>query len=350
MNSSMFVDRLVLTDRSKIEDRWHCPRLFYWNHVAEGHGWQRQPSIDMLLGTMVHNAIESSMDGEFQPSDLPPITEEMLGGFAQWTPEQAERILDFATEVVALTYSESRAWANVTDGVIVGCRAELEFEHKVDDVVYQARPDLLFELAGGHHRIVNIKTSSGASEWQKWGIQPAIIGEFYAVSAKLPLGASWVFHVNKGQKMSPKGVMTYFTSPLFVGYKKGDNIIAGYKPGHDRVWLWEHFNAQQWALKLTTEFKDEFEAIYEVSGPHLPSMEQLAIWRDAIVREGAAPHGDQINEYPQHFGRGCVWPNQCSAFDFCFGMASLDPAACGFEARRPNHPLLQIGVPPTKNT
>lgn len=339
------------TDRSRIESRWHCPALAYWRYMANGHGWDTKPGVDLQLGSAIHEAIEHAVMDTVRRIHLrrppQPFTwnlEEALAGFPGWEPEQARRILEFAVAVVRETFRESRAWDNIADAAtgFTYVATELEFSVPLPDGYYNARPDLLYSFGNNSAMIVNIKSSSAAAEWSKWGIQPAIVGEWWALE-KLGLNprASWVFHVNKGRKMKPDGAMAYFASPLFVGYEKGGEIQPSYRAGWKRIWLWEHMTAGEWAEKLKTTYRDALESIYEVSGPHLPSPESLRAWEAAVEADISwqrQMENLRADEFERHMGRACVWPSQCAAFNLCWGTASLDPEANGFMIRVPNHP------------
>lgn len=279
--------------------------------------------------------------------DLTPAS---LAGYG-WEPEQAKRILDYATEVCRLTFASSRAWANIRDATEGAVSVDTEREFTLAGLLpegqqpeiylpgrYMARPDLLFNTPD-HSVIVNIKTSSAPAAWSKWGIQPAIVGEWWALNRLgISLAASWVFHVNKGRKMRPANSMAYYAGPLFIGYQKNGELIPTYRAGWERVWLWEKLPAAEWAATLVTKFPETTEAIYEVSGPHLPSPEQLLWWERAVIADLMGERGDNPNLYPRHFGKACVWPSNCDCFEFCWGMASLDPEASGYIKRVPNHP------------
>lgn len=296
--------------------------------------------IDAQLGSAIHQAIEETVGRSPVEPYLFELTPEVCAAFG-WEADQAQRILTFAADVVRHTFSASRAWENiqVACGNAVSLAIEREFTVTLPSGHrYMARPDMVF-MEEEVSTIVNIKSSASTAEWSKWGIQPSIVGEFWALETLgHTLRGSWVFHVNKGRKMPGTQGVRYFASPLFIGYERNGEVSPEYKAGWQRVWLWEKFTPLAWAEMLKTQFRANLETIYEVSGPHLPDPQQLALWQAAVEHELTLPTEDNPRLYPRHFGRACLWPQKCSMYDFCWGMAELDPAANGFVPRIPNHP------------
>ncbi|MGH9437617.1 MAG: hypothetical protein ACRD22_06905 [Terriglobia bacterium] len=332
---------MPFTDRSRIEANWHCPSLRYWQYVADSRGWTRHPGIDMILGTAIHNAIERTVVGEHYVYE--PASFEGAVLFPGWDTDIANKQIGFAAQVVANTFRASQAWANIKDAMeealtdLIDIERELTVE--LPEGVYAARPDLLFHFPNGEAAVVNIKSSSSGAETSKWGINPAIVGEFWALmKLKLNPRPSWVFHVTKGRHMKPPNEAHYFTSPLFIGYEKNGEVEPSYRAGWKRLTLADRFTHHEWAHRLRT-FPDALNALYEVSGPHLPSPQLLHYWERAIVNDlKMQPCADDWTAYERRFGRACIWPSPCAAYELCWGMASLAPEENGFVQRTFNHP------------
>lgn len=230
---------IIPTDRSRIADAEKCPRLRYWRFEHGGQGIE-QPGqwLDPLIGTAVHNGVESLLSGE---------TVDVAVTRAILTIDEAQGAgpilifrlgLDSEADIregKLLAEALIRGWAMVRlprllaefDVISVEREMKKDFEFQSHTVRLLVRSDIVMRRkADGSIFIRNLKTASRVDDkWRlKWAKDMSTFSEALAVEEALgePVAGTIMEGFIKGSREAwPKGSGDYhWSSPLIRPWKQ----------------------------------------------------------------------------------------------------------------------------------
>jgi hypothetical protein len=194
---------IIYTDRSRISEHEHCPRLRFWHHEWQGRGIEKVDDLklDARIGTWTHWGIEQGLS----LGETVNARECAIGAHAGFigecfgyvnidtiTPQLQHDIDEGAQIVQALVYAWMRVKAPrlLADGEVLAIEKELTVDFKVpvpsgtQTVRLMARPDIIWRRkSDGTIFIRNLKTvRKPGDRWrEQWALDMQTLSEPLAV-------------------------------------------------------------------------------------------------------------------------------------------------------------------------
>ena len=336
---------LILTDRSRIEADWLCPRKRYWlteyrdENTSTGLVPASSPPA-FTFGLAVHEGIEAGIKGETAPD----ISE------ADMTDDQKDCVTAIVTGFFEYIWPQ---WMTDYEPVVV--EQELEFEH--DGVLFMCRPDLILKhKRTGDHWYPDFKTFSGSFNYHRWAISLQQQLTFLACkkALDLDLAGAWIQGLGKGS--GRKGTLYH---PLVFGYRHpGVPGVSEPTYGVQRRTGFQRFNTKEyhhngvkgWIQQLMKKQPDMVAKVYPQSQPIFPQkimdgvLEQIT-YREQLIAKTREPSdhktkwAQHMGIFPQHISQCDTGWGQCSYFDMCHvSTIHKNPIGSGsFVPREPHH-------------
>lgn len=231
--------KVILTDRSRIEDSEHCLRYRYWRYEYEGRGLEKPGQwLDPLIGTAVHTGIEYALAGK-------PVDEAVALGREEILAARREGpILVFRpgldpeadiTEGMLMAEALTRGWCatrlepltSVYDVILVEREMVKDYEWNGYTIRQLTRPDLVLRRKSDNSLfIMNLKTTSRVDQkWRdKWRYDMQTFSEALAVEELMgqPVAGTIMAGLVKGSRKDyPMGSGNYhWDSPLLFAWKR----------------------------------------------------------------------------------------------------------------------------------
>jgi hypothetical protein len=351
----------ILTDRSRIETDWACPRKRYWltEHMLEpdigvpaGTPYEPPAGIVSLMtspalafGSTVHKGLEYQIlqETKSQHNRWTPMDEDIPGLEAvdvglthmQTYPEWDGLSLDQQDTAVALVTGFFQTvwprWMEQYEPMAV--EQELEFEQ--DGVICMVRPDLLLkDKKTGDIWYPDFKTftSWNNRKWD-WGLQQQLTLLACKKSLGVDITGAWIQGLGKGS--GRKGVLYH---PLVYGYRHpgtpgvtepsfGTKRRAGFE--RFPVKEYPHGGVRGWVARLEEHEPELVAKVFPQSAPIFLKTELMGkeIMPQIVAREQqiaairAKAHEAPAWMHKQHFPMNITQCEtgygQCTYFDAC---------------------------------
>ena len=382
--------RPFFTSRSSQVLYQKCPRLRFWNSIYGKRGIQPiEPSLDMELGSAIHEGVASLLDtgeleqsleaaalslstalGSFYPASLVntyrQLTEGLLRAFyALWYPRLRAKF-----QVVGKAEQEMSAWLNGEEA----------------GIVHMSRPDaVLRDKASGEYGVWSVKTTSFADDSElelEYRTDTQGMAEMWAAEKFFEAKMSWsqLFVIHTGAKEKTEDGPIH-VSPAYQGWYKDDGL-GSVQLAHSYWWkdgqgkrrglgqAWKRFAVAEmyeggiagWitdlaAGKIQPEAGNPLEGLFFLPPAFYRREETIEEWRkstlyqeDRIKVSSNAYHDEAVSEenkdfilldtFPQHRSSCIYMRRKCSFYQLCHGTAGEqdDPFSHGFKWREINHP------------
>ena len=380
----------ILTDRSRIETDWACPRRRYWSTEYDTHRGQETlhqgspaglqelvPSPAFAFGLAVHRGLEYqilentlSTHSHWVPSmdfHCPPAE----GG--QWMMEGKDKPTDtHAHAPVNIWQSLSDDQQDTARALLTGCfqagwpgwmdqftplAVEMELTYEVKGVTVMVRPDLLLkDKKTGDIWYPDFKTftSRNNRKWD-WSLQQQLTMLAAEDALGTPITGAWVQGLGKGS--GRKGVLYH---PLVYGYRHpGTPGVTEPTFGVKRRTGFERFNTKEypdgglagWIAQLQKKEPEMVAKCFPRTGPlflktHLMREEILPqiVKRERdihLLRQtyGAQPDAHRA-QFPMVMNQCETGYGRCQFFEACHVIRGHvnDPVGSGlYIPRRPHH-------------
>lgn len=368
---------LIPWSRGQAEADWRCPRFRYYAYEYQGGLVADNLSLDLFLGTCVHDAVAGLLRGAVSPAT---IAADVAAGVTAtlsryWrVPEPAagaslsdaqRQVREKATWVESVVHGLARVLVPSLRGQVVGVEVPCIFPHDqtgqentAGPFVFRCRPDVVLDTPDGLVYL-EIKTSSTKrAEWiTSWqtAIQIHATMRALAFTFRRPVAHAVVQGIYKGSEAFGR-----LTSPLVYGYlTRGTPPFARpsyayeWRPGLTRTPVWDiPGGAAGWMANMpVAQLSEQFPQTPPIA--YQPAMTE-AFFRQRAIREqavralpaalreedpAACPDADTLldTHYPQTFS-ACrpAWGDPCPYFAICHGGVS-DPLAQGFRHRDTDH-------------
>ena len=365
----------ILTDRSRIETDWACPRKRYWltEHTVDPHSYEPPSGIVPLttspalaFGSTVHKGLEYQ------------ILQETKGQHARWTPMD-EGIPGLEAVDVGLTHMQTYPfWDDLSPdqqdtavALITGffqtvwprwmkqyepIAVEQELEFEQDGVIFMVRPDLLLkDKKTGDIWYPDFKTftSWNNRKWD-WGLQQQLTMLACEKALGVTLTGAWIQGLSKGS--GRKGVLYH---PLVYGYRHpgtpgvtdptfGSKRRSGFERFH--TWDYPHGGIEGWIDRLAAKDPELLSKCYPQTAPLFLKKELMEeeIIPQVVAREkqiealrlihGATPD-EHRKRFPMNINQCETGYGRCSYFEACHVPAvHRHPLkGGGYKPRHPHH-------------
>ena len=346
---------MILTDRSRIEADWMCPRKRYW--LTEHDGGGIVPATDaapLAFGKAVHTGIEAGIRGLIA-TNLDQYRSAMVA-CPEWGSLSQDQ-QDTATSIVTGFFiTVWPGWMQQYEPMAV--EQELEWEH--DGVLFMMRPDLLLkDKKSGDIWYPDFKTFTNSLDHRKytWSLQQQLTMLACEQALGVPLTGAWIQGLGKGS--GRKGVLYH---PLVYGYRHpGVPGVSDPTFGTKRRSGFERFNTKTyphggiecWIQQLHKREPEMVAKIFPRSQPlflnrHL--MDQVLphiIGREQEIHH--IKHFDQADNpnwlehagqhFPMHITNCETGWGKCAYFEACHvPLITKDPVGSGsYQPRTPHH-------------
>jgi hypothetical protein len=357
----------ILTDRSRIETDWSCPRKRYWLTEYEGKGIVPATAPPAFsFGTVVHAGIEMGIVEEGKASRTPPwIAREAFAPIPEWgalTNDQQDCAVAIVRGFFLTVWPQ---WMAQYEPIAI----EQEFTMQVSDVTFMVRPDLLLkDKQTGDIWYPDFKTFTSNFDARKWtwSLQQHLTMLVCEHVLGTPLAGSWIQGLGKGS--GRKGVLYH---PLVYGYRHpGTPGVSEPTFGSQRRAGFERFNTKEypqggvdgWIQQLRKKSPELVAKVYPQTQPlflNRTLMEEVL--PQIISREHAINKRTRIGgPHPSDDARDALFPmhitqcetnfGRCQYFDACHvPVIHKDPLGSGSYVQRvPHHAMEQqtsIGGP-----
>lgn len=334
---------MLLTDRTRIEADWTCPRKRYWltEYQRTGIVPANQPTV-LTFGIVVHEGLEhltTHDDWEAAVTHMKSLTEwGALDQDQQWLARA--QVIGFAVEVWP-------AWKQQYEKVAL--EQELEFEHH--GVLYMVRPDVLLrDRKTGDLWYPDYKTFSGWTN-RKWSYalqqQLTIVACERATGEKIV--GSWIQGLSKGTTRNGR-----LYHPLVYAYRKAGSpglYVTQYatkrKAGFERYPTVQFTDGSPskaihaWALWVKKHDPDVLSNLFPRTAPIFVKAEMMQAFleqRTKREKEIAAATA-RIELFPQTFSACESTYGTCPYLDACWvPTVTRDPIGRGYYVpREPHH-------------
>jgi hypothetical protein len=237
---------IIASDRSRCADSEKCMRLRYWRYEHNGRGLERPGEwLDPLMGTAVHDGIESYLTGSIVQGAVAHSLETMHAARRSGPIHVFRANTDFEadwSEALGMVELLVRGWIAargaqlLKDYEVIATEREFHVDFPVGGrtVRFLVRPDILpRRRSDGGLFIMNLKTASRVDQkWrEKWRYDMSTFTEMLAVESELGEHVSGVIMaglVKGSRKDYPMGSGNYhWESPLLWPWKReGGSINA----------------------------------------------------------------------------------------------------------------------------
>jgi hypothetical protein len=367
-----------VTDRSRCEVDWRCPRARYYLTEWGHHGLVRNTGqLELQVGTDLHNAMQQLALRRSEAN----VQEELASGLGR---DVYQHVLELEGEQAALDLSciseglfrgfATTVWPRwLQEFDIVAIEQECLIPLR-PDLTFMARPDLIVrrKSTGENWYIEYKSTSMKDSRWiNSWNKAVQLHAGCLAVeqTLKIPMSGCYVQGLYKGYKDKKRDPIR-FVSPFSVGYRKmGVPGILETKYSYNYISGWEKFSPREvglaeWVnmmpgdllaeqfpitppIMIRRDLVDQFlqqtinrEAQIELGKSMLMEASEIADQQQALITI------EQIlnTTFPQKFNQ-CepVVGSPCSYREACWlSHVADDPFGSGyFKERDPHHELEQ---------
>lgn len=335
---------MILTDRSRIEADWMCPRKRYW--LTEYDGGGIVPATDappLAFGKVVHTGIEAGI--RYDGDDSLTIMETC----SEWDTLSADQQDTAVAIVIGFFVTVWPEWMRQYEPMAV----ELELEWEQDGVLFMMRPDLLLkDKETGDIWYPDFKTFTSSLDHRKytWSLQQQLTMLACEQALGVPLTGAWIQGLGKGS--GRKGVLYH---PLVYGYRHpGVPGVSEPTFGIKRRSGFERFNTKTyphggikgWIQQLHKREPEMVAKIFPRSHPlflnrHL--MDQVLphiIGREREIHHIKKEDIDNPRElFPMHITNCETGWGKCAYFDACHvPIITKDPVGSGsYQLRTPHH-------------
>lgn len=340
----------ILTDRTRIEADWSCPRKRYWltEHATSGIMPATAPPA-FTFGTVVHAGLEHGIAGR----NLTKMSE-----MAEWTALSADQQDAASAMVSGFFLTVWPRWLQQYEPIAI----EKEFTMTVASgqyhdkaVTFMVRPDLLLkDKQTGDIWYPDFKTFTSNFDVRKWtwSLQQHLTMLVCEDTLGTPLAGSWIQGLGKGS--GRKGVLYH---PLVYGYRHpGTPGVSEPTFGSQRRSGFERFNTKEyphggvegWIRQLSKKSPELIAKVYPQTQPLFLNRELLKqIVPQIVAREQAINEvTDDPNFFPMHINQCETGFGRCQYFDACHvPVIHRDPLGSGsYVPRVPHHALEKEAV------
>ena len=373
------MSKLIFHSAQRAAQDWRCPRSRYYTYDFEKGIKKDNLSVDLYLGSVVHDAIagiaashqrgDSKIDIQKIVNLSKESFETVLSEHMGESDNELIQIKELTTLVGGLLYGfYNLVWPNILTEYpnIKAIEQEMIFPHDLTGkanpngpFIYMAKPDLVMEDTDGNLCYFEWKTTgTKKSEWiESWKTAKQIHCTMKAI--EFTFGQAPQCAIVQGLY---KGSQNYgkFSSPLVYGYKTAKanppftlmNYSYEYRAGFKKFPTWELDSLEDWVNKMPQEMVSE-------QFPQTPRIfldESLAdsFFRQRAIREADVldavgklqeytGSGDQTflldKHFPQNFDQ-CrpAWGQECEFKRLCHNLqAGEDPLNHGYLQKDRSH-------------
>ncbi len=341
----------ILTDRTRIEADWSCPRKRYWLTEYEGKGIVPATAPPPFsFGIVVHAGIEGGLK-EPNPlqDDVQLLAMQTHEAWGDLTTDQQ----DCADAVVrGFFMAVWPQWLAQYEPIAV----EEEFTMRISGVTFMVRPDLLLkDKQTGDIWYPDFKTFTSNFDARKWtwSLQQHLTMLVCEHALGTPRAGSWIQGLGKGS--GRKGVLYH---PLVYGYRHpGTPGVSEPTFGSQRRSGFERFNTKEyphggvdgWIRQLQKKSPELVAKIYPQTQPlflNRTLMEQVVpqiVAREHIINKRTRTEETRDAQFPMHITQCETGYGRCQYFDACHvPVIHKDPIGSGSYVQRVPHHAAEL--------